>query len=90
MGACGFFLVSSRLTLACGGIAMNAVDDLSADCLGHAGLIYEYTLVGVNFQPSVLPVDVFLLKVLWSWLCCVANSKVVKCPCPMQFGSVKT
>ncbi|KAJ6655776.1 hypothetical protein lerEdw1_004829 [Lerista edwardsae] len=33
-----------RLTLACGGIAMNAVDDLSADCLGHAGLIYEYTL----------------------------------------------
>lgn len=27
---------------------MNAVDDLSADCLGHAGLIYEYTLVGVN------------------------------------------
>ncbi|XP_062816553.1 T-complex protein 1 subunit zeta [Anolis carolinensis] len=33
-----------RLTLACGGIAMNSVDDLSPDCLGHAGLVYEYTL----------------------------------------------
>ncbi|XP_044311983.1 T-complex protein 1 subunit zeta [Varanus komodoensis] len=33
-----------RLTLACGGIAMNSVDDLSVDCLGHAGLVYEYTL----------------------------------------------
>uniref|UniRef100_A0A8D0G9M1 Chaperonin containing TCP1 subunit 6B n=1 Tax=Sphenodon punctatus TaxID=8508 RepID=A0A8D0G9M1_SPHPU len=33
-----------RLTLACGGIAMNSVDDLTADCLGHAGLVYEYTL----------------------------------------------
>ncbi|KAG8122830.1 hypothetical protein E2320_018341 [Naja naja] len=33
-----------RLTLACGGVAMNSVDDLSIDCLGHAGLVYEYTL----------------------------------------------
>ncbi|XP_048775150.1 T-complex protein 1 subunit zeta-like [Ostrea edulis] len=33
-----------RLTLACGGIAMNSVDDLTADCLGHAGLIYEHVL----------------------------------------------
>uniref|UniRef100_U3FVW5 T-complex protein 1 subunit zeta n=3 Tax=Micrurus TaxID=8634 RepID=U3FVW5_MICFL len=33
-----------RLTLACGGDAMNSVDDLSIDCLGHAGLVYEYTL----------------------------------------------
>ncbi|XP_053131553.1 T-complex protein 1 subunit zeta [Hemicordylus capensis] len=33
-----------RLTLACGGVAMNSVEDLSVDCLGHAGLVYEYTL----------------------------------------------
>ncbi|PKU28294.1 t-complex protein 1 subunit zeta [Limosa lapponica baueri] len=33
-----------RLTLACGGTAMNSVEDLAPDCLGHAGLVYEYTL----------------------------------------------
>lgn len=33
-----------RLTLACGGIAMNSVDDLTLDCLGHAGLVYEHVL----------------------------------------------
>lgn len=34
-----------RLTLACGGIAMNSIDDLTPDCLGKAGLVYEHTLV---------------------------------------------
>lgn len=38
-----------RLTLACGGIAMNSVDDLTPDCLGHAGLVYEHTLVSCSF-----------------------------------------
>ena len=33
-----------RLTLACGGIALNSLNDLNPDCLGHAGLVYEYTL----------------------------------------------
>uniref|UniRef100_A0AAQ4RHL5 Chaperonin containing TCP1, subunit 6A (zeta 1) n=1 Tax=Gasterosteus aculeatus aculeatus TaxID=481459 RepID=A0AAQ4RHL5_GASAC len=33
-----------RLTLACGGIAMNSVDDLTLECLGYAGLIFEHTL----------------------------------------------
>ncbi|KAK3084626.1 hypothetical protein FSP39_016530 [Pinctada imbricata] len=33
-----------RLTLACGGIAMNSVDDLTPDILGHAGLVYEQVL----------------------------------------------
>ena len=33
-----------RLTLACGGIALNSLDDLNPDCLGRAGLVYEYTL----------------------------------------------
>lgn len=34
-----------RLCLACGGVAMNSVDDLTPDCLGYAGLVYEHTLV---------------------------------------------
>ncbi|NXL53241.1 TCPZ protein, partial [Podilymbus podiceps] len=33
-----------RLALACGSTAMNSVEDLTPDCLGHAGLVYEYTL----------------------------------------------
>ncbi|KFQ33062.1 T-complex protein 1 subunit zeta, partial [Merops nubicus] len=37
-------MFSLRLTLACGGAAMNSVEDLTPECLGHAGLVYEYTL----------------------------------------------
>lgn len=33
-----------RLVLACGGEAVNSVDDLSPDCLGWAGLVYEHVL----------------------------------------------
>jgi len=33
-----------RLALACGGHAMNSVDDLQPDCLGKAGLVYESVL----------------------------------------------
>ncbi|KAF7489948.1 T-complex protein 1 subunit zeta [Sarcoptes scabiei] len=33
-----------RLTKACGGKAMNSLDDLSPDCLGFAGLVYEHVL----------------------------------------------
>lgn len=33
-----------RLALACGGSAMNSVDDLTPDCLGYAGLVYEHVL----------------------------------------------
>lgn len=33
-----------RLTLACGGIAMNSFDDLSESCLGFAGSVYEHVL----------------------------------------------
>jgi T-complex protein 1 subunit zeta len=33
-----------RLALACGGWAVNSVEDLSADCLGYAGKVYEQTL----------------------------------------------
>lgn len=32
------------LTLACGGIAMNSFDELTPDCLGYAGLVYEHQL----------------------------------------------
>eukprot|EP00051_Salpingoeca_urceolata_P026411 m.477209 g.477209 ORF g.477209 m.477209 type:complete len:535 (-) comp20776_c0_seq1:80-1684(-) len=33
-----------RLTLACGGTALNSVDDLEESSLGFAGLVYEHTL----------------------------------------------
>jgi len=33
-----------RLTLACGGVAMNSVDELDESCLGTAGLVYEHVL----------------------------------------------
>ncbi|KAL2916180.1 T-complex protein 1 subunit zeta [Polyrhizophydium stewartii] len=33
-----------RLQLCCGGVAQNSVDDLTADVLGSAGLVYEHVL----------------------------------------------
>lgn len=33
-----------RLVLVCGGLAMNSFDDLTAECLGHAGVVYEHVL----------------------------------------------
>ena len=42
------YVFPRRLTLACGGTAMNSVEDLTPDCLGHAGLVYEYTLVSTT------------------------------------------
>lgn len=33
-----------RLTKACGGRPVNSLEDLTPDCLGHAGLVYEHTL----------------------------------------------
>jgi len=33
-----------RLSLACGGMAMNSVEDLNEDCLGFAGLVFEHVL----------------------------------------------
>ncbi|XP_076340235.1 chaperonin containing TCP1 subunit 6 [Tachypleus tridentatus] len=33
-----------RLALACGGTAVNSVDDLTHECLGTAGLVYEHVL----------------------------------------------
>jgi T-complex protein 1 subunit zeta len=33
-----------RLALACGGVAMNSVEDLEESCLGQAGLVYEHVL----------------------------------------------
>merc|ERR1719500_1584475 len=33
-----------RLALACGGVAMNSVEELTEDCLGQAGLVYEHIL----------------------------------------------
>jgi T-complex protein 1 subunit zeta len=36
-----------RLSLACGGMAMNSLDDMTAECLGYAGTVYEHVLVSV-------------------------------------------
>jgi len=33
-----------RLSLACGGVAMNSVDELDESCLGQAGVVYEHVL----------------------------------------------
>jgi len=33
-----------RLQLACGGVAINSMEELSADVLGYAGCVYEHTL----------------------------------------------
>ena len=35
---------AERLTLACGGVAQNSVEDLSPEVLGFAGLVYEQSL----------------------------------------------
>ncbi|XP_049716335.1 T-complex protein 1 subunit zeta-2 isoform X1 [Elephas maximus indicus] len=53
-----------RLSLACGGVAVNSFEDLTADCLGHAGLVYEYTLGEEKFtfiEDCVNPRSVTLL-----------------------------
>lgn len=34
-----------RLSLACGGYALNSVDNLTEECLGYAGVVYEHVLV---------------------------------------------
>lgn len=33
-----------RLSLACGGTAMNSVDDMTPECLGYAGSVYEHVI----------------------------------------------
>lgn len=38
-----------RLMLACGGVAVNSVEELSDECLGHAGLVYEHVLGETKF-----------------------------------------
>ncbi|CAO2644521.1 T-complex protein 1 subunit zeta-2, partial [Lemmus lemmus] len=55
---------ASRLTLACGGIAVNSFEDLNEDCLGHAGLVFEYSLGEEKFtfiEDCVNPLSVTLL-----------------------------
>jgi T-complex protein 1 subunit zeta len=41
---CGATITLGRLQLCTGGVAMNSVDDLTPECLGWAGLVYEHTL----------------------------------------------
>ncbi|XP_044926075.1 T-complex protein 1 subunit zeta-2 isoform X7 [Mustela putorius furo] len=53
-----------RLSLACGGMAVNCLDDLTVDCLGHAGLVHECALGEEKFtfiEACVNPRSVTLL-----------------------------
>ncbi|CBY22872.1 unnamed protein product [Oikopleura dioica] len=53
-----------RLALACGGHCMNSVDDMTPDCLGKAGLVYEAVLGENKFtfvEDCVNPQSVTLL-----------------------------
>lgn len=53
-----------RLALACGGHCMNSVDDMTPDCLGKAGLVYEAVLGENKFtfvEDCVNPRSVTLL-----------------------------
>ncbi|KAF3816668.1 hypothetical protein GH733_014016 [Mirounga leonina] len=53
-----------RLSLACGGMAVNSLEDLNVDCLGHAGLVHECTLGEEKFtfiEACVNPRSVTLL-----------------------------
>ncbi|XP_030101368.1 T-complex protein 1 subunit zeta-2 isoform X3 [Mus musculus] len=53
-----------RLTLACGGLAVNSFEGLSEECLGHAGLVFEYALGEEKFtfiEDCVNPLSVTLL-----------------------------
>jgi len=50
-----------RLTLACGGIAVNSFDDLSESCLGYAGAVYEHVLVYILFFSVELNLTVLII-----------------------------
>ncbi|KAG8520309.1 T-complex protein 1 subunit zeta, partial [Galemys pyrenaicus] len=43
-----------RLTLTCGGVALNSFDSLNPDCLGHIGLVYN---TGFDLREIVVKVQ---------------------------------
>jgi citrate lyase synthetase len=55
-----------RLCLACGGMAVNSLEDLTVDCLGRAGHVFEYTLVSssVDHDYEVNTKPVFNINLL--------------------------
>lgn len=46
-----------RLTLACGGVALNSFDDISESSLGYAGSVYEHVLVN-KMKKSAVNVEI--------------------------------
>ena len=54
-----------RLALSCGGSAMNSVDDLTPDCLGKAGLVYEAVLGENKFTFGWLIIKTHLKKIFF-------------------------
>uniref|UniRef100_A0A8C5KRV2 Chaperonin containing TCP1 subunit 6B n=1 Tax=Jaculus jaculus TaxID=51337 RepID=A0A8C5KRV2_JACJA len=60
----GFVVINQKLTLACGGVALNSLGDLNTECLGHAGHVFEYALGEEKFtfiEGCVNPHSVTLL-----------------------------
>ena len=56
-------LLFPRLSLACGGMAVNSVDDLTPDCLGEAGLVFESVLVSTarNWMTACIHTIIFTI-----------------------------
>jgi T-complex protein 1 subunit zeta len=46
-----------RLTLACGGLAINSTEELSLEVLGHADEVYEHVLVSFTFQNYLIEIS---------------------------------
>ena len=50
-----------RLTLACGGIALNSFDDMNESCLGYAGVVYEHVLVNILIKHLISSYHISLM-----------------------------
>jgi hypothetical protein len=61
-----------RLVLACGGEAVNSVDDLTPECLGWAGLVYEHVLGEEKFEHIVKLSSRSFCYFFWHDACCTS------------------
>ena len=57
-----------RLTLACGGAAVNATEDLTPDVLGYADDVYEHVLVIIlGDKTSKIKLNILKNKIIFLW-----------------------
>lgn len=75
-----------RLTLACGGVAVNSADDLDPSILGYAEEVYEhvlgeekYTFVEGVKNPFSCTILIKGQLFFWAWCCCFATSEFLPC-----------